>query len=98
MFHRFDGSNHLETVECKVDLVSFSSTIVNSGLLKCDYSGTQSSNILIWMQVASTEESDNLVTTLEDHCTIRSLFKPNFYKAASICIYLILMMLKLHVI
>ena len=33
MFDLFDGANHLETVEGKVDLVSFLSAIVNNKLL-----------------------------------------------------------------
>ena len=34
MLHSFNGSNHLETIERKLDLVSFLSTLANSNLLK----------------------------------------------------------------
>ena len=56
IFDRFDGANHLETVEVTEDLVSFSSTMINKELLTFhDYSNTQSRNILTWTQVAAKE-------------------------------------------
>jgi len=46
-FDSFDGANHLETTEGKVDLISHSSTCVNKYLLSgFNYSTSQSSNIL----------------------------------------------------
>jgi hypothetical protein len=47
MFDSFNGANHLETTEVKVNLISFSSTYINKYLLSLDnYSTTQSSLIL----------------------------------------------------
>ena len=51
MFDSFDGANHLETVEGKIDLVSFNSTLINSDLVNQlkGYSTSRSSGILIWI-------------------------------------------------
>ena len=48
MIDLFDGANHLETIEGKLDLISFSSTLLNSNLLKKigDYSIGKSNCIL----------------------------------------------------
>ena len=68
VFDSFDGANHLESVESKVNLISFSSTIANNELLTLlDYSVAKSKNILTWKQVATKEKLCILITTLQDH-------------------------------
>ena len=50
-FDSFDGVNHLETVEDKIDLVSFNTTFVNQHLLSKleKYSTARSNTILTWI-------------------------------------------------
>ena len=69
MFDSFDGANHLETVEGKIDLVSFNSTLINSDLVNQlkGYSTSRSSGILTWMQVAAKEEPYMLLSMLESY-------------------------------
>ena len=48
LFDLFDGANHLETVEGKIDLVSFNSTVINADLISKShgYSTARTSRIL----------------------------------------------------
>jgi hypothetical protein len=67
-FDSFDGANHLETTEGKVDLISHSSTYVNKYLLsEFNYSTSRSSNILTWQQLAAKEEPYTILTLLQGH-------------------------------
>ena len=68
LFDSFDGANNLETAEGKVDLISFSTTLVNNHLhSNYDYATAQSSSILRWMQESAKEEVTVLVSVLENH-------------------------------
>ena len=52
LFNSFDGANHLEILKGKLDLVSFSSTIFTSKLLKLsDFSILKSNNISLWVLI-----------------------------------------------
>jgi len=76
MFDSFDGANHLETPEGKIDLVSFSSTLVNDKLLSLpNYSTARSSSILTFMQVAAKEEPCMLLSVLKNHYESRIKLK-----------------------
>ena len=76
MFDSFDGANHLETVEGKIDLVSFSSTLTNANLLSLpNYSTARSSSILTFMQVAAKEEPSMLLSVLKNHYESRIKLK-----------------------
>ena len=67
-FNSFDGTNHLESAEGKIDLISFSTTAFNKDLLSLkDYSTSKSANILTWMQAASKEEPCMLLSVLDEH-------------------------------
>ena len=76
MFDSFDGANHLETVEGKIDLVSFNSTLVSADLLSKlkNYSASRSNAILTWMQVAAKEESCMLLSMLSNYYCDRTTF------------------------
>jgi hypothetical protein len=81
MFDSFDGANHLETAEGKIDLVSFSSTIVNQELLQLSsYSTAKSSSILTFMQVAAKEEPCMLLSVLKQHYESKIMFKEELSK------------------
>lgn len=76
IFNSFDRANYLEMAKCKVDLVTFSSTLVNKKLLiYYHYSTFQSSSIQIWMQIATKEELVILMIVLEKYCESRLNFK-----------------------
>ena len=70
-FDSFDGANHLETVEGKIDLISFKSIVVNCNLLTSfiNYSASKSGNILTWTQLAAKEEASVLKLALQSHHT-----------------------------
>ena len=64
-FDSCDGANHLETAEGKINLVSFSSAIVNHDLLQLSsYSTAKSSSTATFMQVAAKEEPCVLLSVL----------------------------------
>ena len=65
-FDSFDSANHLETVEGKIDLVSFNTTFINQHLLSKleKYSTTRSNSILTWIQISAKEEPCILLTIL----------------------------------
>ena len=68
VFDSFDSTNYLESLESNTDLVSFSSIITNKELLSLsNYTIAKSSSILIWMQVASKEESYILDAVLKEY-------------------------------
>ena len=68
IFDSFDGANHLETTEGKVDLISFSSTCANKYLLSLnDYSAAKSSATLTWQQVAAKEELCAVLSSMQSH-------------------------------
>ena len=94
IFDSFDGSNHLETVKGKADLVIFLSTIISKELLGLhDYSTDQSRNILTLMQVEAEEEPAMLMTTLNDHFESRLMFKKKML-ANCVCLYLLMLMMR----
>jgi len=86
MIDSFDGANHLETIEGKLDLVSFFSTLVNSNLLDTitDYSTAKSNCILTWMQCAAKEEPYMLLTVLEDHYKSKAQLKDKLKQKGSL--------------
>lgn len=81
MFDNFDGGNHLETAEGKIDLVGFSSALANANLLSSrNYSAAWSSSILTFMQLAEKEESCMLLSVLKSHCKSRIKLKEKLKK------------------
>ena len=81
MFDSYDGANHLETAEGKIDLVSFSSAIANHDLLQlCSYSTAKSSSILTFTQVAAKEEACMLLSVLKPHYKSKRMLKEELLK------------------
>ena len=68
VFDLFDGANHLELLESKIDEVLFSSVIVSKELSSLPHHSTaKSSNTLAWMQLAGKEEPCILHIALKGH-------------------------------
>ena len=65
----FDDVNYRESTKGKIDLVNFSSAIVNKDLLNdlSNYSTSKSYCILTWMQITAKEEVCMLLICLEEY-------------------------------
>ena len=84
MFDSFDGENHLETAEGKVDLISFSTTLTKKhSLSDCNFTTVQSRSILMWMQVSTKEEATVLMHVLENHYRSRYEFSEHIERNGS---------------
>ena len=68
-FDYFINTNHLETVEGKIALVSFNSTVINTDLVSKlqGYSTSRMRRILTWMQVAAKEEPSMILSIMQNH-------------------------------
>ena len=69
MFNSFNGTNRLEIVESKIDLISFNSKLVNVDLLTKfkGYSTARSNSILTWMKVEAKEEPTMILSILNKY-------------------------------
>ena len=65
ILNSYDGAEHLKTEKTRTSIISFSSKLIGSSIIKCGVTAGGSRNILTWQQIKGEEKPSVLFPAME---------------------------------